>query len=64
MPAFISTKRPVVKIVSGSYGTYVVACQVNGCDFVSTGHVVKAAAEERARWHRDQHRSAPSGVQE
>lgn len=54
----IPAKRPVVKILPGPDDTLVVVCKVDGCDYMSGRHGVKASAEEYARYHRGQHRDA------
>lgn len=42
----------------GARERHVVICRVPGCDFGRVYHVVKVAANEEARWHRNAHRAA------
>lgn len=54
----IPSARPVVKVHAVGAGRLLVACEVPGCLWDKTGHLVKAGAEEEARHHRDAHRRA------
>ena len=55
----IPCKRPRVRInVLHGLDKLAVVCDVPGCGFHEPDHVVKASAEESARWHRAAHRSA------
>lgn len=50
-----SSRRPIVRVVAEGDG-HVARCGTQGCEWLSGPHVVKAAAEEAARWHRETHR--------
>jgi len=58
----IPSARPVVKVHPVGAGRLLAACEVPGCIWESTGHVVRASAEEYARHHREAHRRA-AGIQ-
>lgn len=62
MPALnaIPCKNPTVSTnvlvdVYSSATRYQLVCHVPGCDW-TVNHVIKSAATEAARWHRDHHR--------
>ena len=66
----IPAKRPKV-VLSERLGSvqalrWAAECQVDGCGwrYPRVRDAVKSDAEMHARWHRQEHRSAPSGVQE
>lgn len=56
--------RVVVKVEAVTTGAttpgpehgHTAICRTDDCTWQSGPHVVKAAAEEEARWHREQHR--------
>jgi hypothetical protein len=49
---------PVISVPSPTLGciAHTAVCRTGDCAWRSGPHPVKAAAEEQARWHREQHR--------
>lgn len=60
-----SDAHPTVRVrsVETSRGMrHAAICDTHPCPWSSTGHVVRAAAEEQARAHRDMHRQRAAKV--
>lgn len=62
MARIVVKVNPVIRETeAGDHISFEVRCATGDCDFVAGPHVVKAAAEEHARWHRELHRRERAG---